>query len=273
MKANNISSIEFQKSQKKGSAKKETGTSGRSRTTIKSRPNRNMQSSNSTVNIPSHNENSNIHTKRNEEKNESIRDRTVLNSKNYNSSSKILGGSQEKANLKKHKSFYEHSAYADRIRSRKSPKAKEESDYMSEKSEPHLSAYAEEYSVQSSAISHTSKYKHQTPIPPITHLKENNMLNDEEEAKELGIEAFEEKETEIKDEKMIEYDDFTDKQKGYISNLLEEKLTLQRERMLNHFQNMQIEMVRQFQIQYLEIAETIEKAVENKKKREFFDKY
>ena len=86
--------------------------------------------------------------------------------------------------------------------------------------------------------------------------------------KEIRIEKLE-----IKDEKLIEFDDFTDIQKSYITNLLDEKLSIQREKMMDYFQNLQLEMIRQFQMQFLEISDVIEEAVEQKKKKDFFEKY
>jgi hypothetical protein len=41
-------------------------------------------------------------------------------------------------------------------------------------------------------------------------------------------------------------DDFTEDQKEYINQVLEDKLSLQKERLLGCFQNLQIEMIRQF---------------------------
>mmetsp|Transcript_16995 Transcript_16995/g.14925 ORF Transcript_16995/g.14925 Transcript_16995/m.14925 type:complete len:130 (+) Transcript_16995:590-979(+) len=81
------------------------------------------------------------------------------------------------------------------------------------------------------------------------------------------------KELEIKEDKTVEYDDFTENQKGYINKLLDEKLDIQREKMINYFQNIQLEMIRQFQMQYLELSDVIEGAVEGRKKEEFYDKY
>jgi hypothetical protein len=52
-----------------------------------------------------------------------------------------------------------------------------------------------------------------------------------------------------------EFDDFTDQQKEFIQRIMDRKLGDQKEKLVGYFQNMQIEMIRQFQIQYLELSD------------------
>lgn len=68
-------------------------------------------------------------------------------------------------------------------------------------------------------------------------------------------------------------DEFTDQQKEFVSELLDEKLTEQRDKLMNYFQNMQLEMIRQFQIQYLELADVIDSTIESKNRKRFINPF
>ena len=64
--------------------------------------------------------------------------------------------------------------------------------------------------------------------------------------------------------------DFSEEQKRtifrFIDELLEEKLAAQKERMMSNFQNLQIEMIRQFQTQYEELSSTLAATLESGQK-------
>lgn len=100
-------------------------------------------------------------------------------------------------------------------------------------------------------------------IPPIVKISENTLFDDPTNEDFRLIDA------EMRGDKAGDFDDFTDQQKEYISNVLDQKLAKQREKLTNYFQNMQIEMIRQFQIQYLELSQVIDDVVESKNRSKF----
>jgi hypothetical protein len=121
-------------------------------------------------------------------------------------------------------------------------------------SDAHLSAYGEPMSMHSSVLSSSSKNEAHTFEPEL-----------EEEFKDVDVEMRPQEE----DEENIEFQDFSDDQKKYISKLLDEKLKIQKEKLSKYFQNMQIEMIRQFQIQYFELEQVIEDVIESKNRTKF----
>jgi hypothetical protein len=68
-----------------------------------------------------------------------------------------------------------------------------------------------------------------------------------------------------------EFDDFTDQQKEFIQRVMDRKLGDQKEKLVGYFQNMQIEMIRQFQIQYLELSDWIDEAIQAKNRNKFIN--
>ena len=117
----------------------------------------------------------------------------------------------------------------------------------------HLSAYGEPMSMSASVMSSPQKNENNKefkmePIPKMADLDSKEL---EKDVNMLDID--------MRQDDFEEFDDFTDQQKEYIGEILDSKLSQQREKMMNYFQNVQLEMLRQFQIQYLELSQVIEK--------------
>lgn len=55
----------------------------------------------------------------------------------------------------------------------------------------------------------------------------------------------------------------------YLTNRLDE----QRERLMSYFENIQIEMIRQFQMQYLELSDSIDEAIASKNRNKFINSF
>lgn len=283
----NITSIQFQKS--KGKSEKSSASSSSSN---KSRAERNIQSSNSAANIrnnedritPKEPNKSMIETSHGLQKDTKIatKEESKISSKSRQRDKLLDRSNLNEANISqanykseelvsdkdgKKKSFYQKSAYAEHLRnkSKKSSPAKIE-DYGI-KNDPHLSDYGEPASMHSSVISSSSQSNiKEIEIPPIKRIPDNVYEDDMKD-------DFRMMDVEMKDDRMSEFDDFTTDQKQYIENLLQDKLSQQREKMMDYFQNMQIEMIRQFQIQYLELTDVIENAVKTKQRNKFINKY
>lgn len=242
------------------------------------KPTKKMKNSHSTIAVRKNDENSSIKEEENKRfrNGKKLGDRSNLSHKDIHSAA---GGENKSGSEKKHKSFLSGSNYAEKLKARRSPKGKDldrktekseklEKPDRAEKTDPHLSAYADEISAHSSAMSNSSRPTKKTdppPIPKIPQIKEANPFEIEDQVLVTEPDA--------KDEKIIEYDDFTEKQKKYIDKLLNDKLSTQKEKMIEYFQSVQLEMVRQFQLQYLELSDVLENAVEEKQKRDFYDKY
>lgn len=152
------------------------------------------------------------------------------------------------------------SHYTEHLRSRRQ-KIDKPATTKIDKNDLHLSEYGEAVSMHSSVLS-TSSNVNKPVIPPIPRIQENNFF-------EMEKSDLRSMDVEMKDDRPSELDEFTDQQKEYIAKLLDEKLSRQRERMVSYFQNMQIEMIRQFQIQYLEMTEVMEEVIESKNRNKF----
>lgn len=118
-------------------------------------------------------------------------------------------------------------------------------------SDAHLSAYGEPMSMHSSVLSSSSKNETHTFEPA-----------QEEEFKDVDVEMMPHDEGE--GEEKLEFQEFSEEQKKYISRLLDDKLKIQKEKLTKYFQNMQIEMIRQFQMQYFELEQVIDDVIESK---------
>jgi hypothetical protein len=281
----NITSIQFQKSKTKT---EKSGTSSKSRTQ------RNIQNSSSAVNIIN-NENQisakepnknmlNISTTEIKDNKIINREETKFSTKSSRQTDKLL----EKSNMSevnvsqnnyktedilfdkeaKKKSYYDKPSYGEHLSSKSKKSTPDEVDGYGNHADAHLSDYGVPVSMHSSVVSSSSRSNvKEIEIPPIIQIPENNIFEDDfkNDYRMLDVE--------MKDDKMLEYDDFTQDQKQYVENLLDNKLSQQREKMMDYFQNMQIEMIRQFQIQYLELTDVIEVAVKTKERNKFINKY
>lgn len=283
----NISSIQFQKS--KGKSEKSSASSSSSN---KSRTEKNIQSSSSATNIrndedrvtPKEPNKSMIETSHGLTKDTKIvmKEESKYSSKSRQTDklldrSKLIEANMSQTNVKsedmvsdkgpKKKSFYEKSAYAEHLRNKSKKNSPDKLEDYGIKNDPHLSDYGEPASMHSSVISSSSRSNiKEVEIPPIKRIPDNAYEDDMKD-------DFRMMDVEMKDDRMSEFDDFTTDQKQYIENLLQDKLTQQREKMMGYFQNMQIEMIRQFQIQYLELTDVIESAVKTKQRNKFINKY
>ena len=126
-------------------------------------------------------------------------------------------------------------------------------------SDAHLSAYGEPMSMHSSVLSTSSKNEVQTFEPE----------PEPEDFKDVDVEMRPQEEEE--GEERIEFQDFSEDQKKYISKLLDDKLKNQKEKLTKYFQNMQIEMIRQFQMQYFELEQMIDDVIESKNRTKFIN--
>jgi hypothetical protein len=280
----NITSIQFQKSKTK------TEKSG---TSSKSRSQRNIQNSSSAVNIIN---NENQISGKEPSKNvldisaTEIKDNKILNKEEtkFSTKSRLADKLLEKSNMNelnvsqnnyktedilfdketKKKSFYEKPSYGEHLSNKSKKSAPDEVDGYGNHADAHLSDYGIPVSMHGSVVSSSSRSNmKEVEIPPIIQIPENNIFEDDFKS------DFRMLDVEMKDDKMLEYDDFTQDQKQYVENLLDDKLSQQREKMMDYFQNMQIEMIRQFQIQYLELTDVIEGAVKTKERNKFINKY
>lgn len=138
-------------------------------------------------------------------------------------------------------------------------------EYKSQHSDTHLSDYGEPVSYHSSVLdSSSSKERMQLDIPPIVKVKSRD--RDDERQAQQDVVMLDES---SHNDNFKEIDDFTDQQKEYIQKLLDNKLDDQKERLMGYFQNMQIEMIRQFQIQYLELSQVIDDVLDSKNRNKF----
>ena len=275
MRENNISSIEFKKNQKSNKPVKPQTTSNRSRTE------KHIPSSHSESNVNYTSESKPLEVSgvsSHEAKENRYGTRSKPNEKLLKSSSGSKQNVSETMSQRKYSTenltetdnpLAKKSSYAENVRSkRQKVDPGEIVEYQSQKSETHLSAYGEPVSMHSSVLSSKSKNNsNQLEIPPIPKIQQNNFF---EEDKEVGYRIMD---VEMRDDKIDEFDDFTEQQKEYINNILEEKLRNQRERMITYFQNMQVEMIRQFQIQQLELEQDIEDVIEAKNRTKFVNKF
>ena len=170
MKENNITSIEFQKNQKSKSSSKKEGsgsktTKGKSRTDkfpqsskSSSKSSSNLLSNDENIGLPKDTKEENKKLTRNKPVNK-LSDRSNIHTKEYNlPNSDSLQADKEVVERKKHKSFYEDSAYSGRGSHRKgNNQSGRIKDMKKEASSPNISAYAEEKSLHSSVVSHSSK--------------------------------------------------------------------------------------------------------------------
>lgn len=135
----------------------------------------------------------------------------------------------------------------------------------------HLSAYGEPVSAHSSVISTTSKIETRAinidSIDAIEPISRHQRQDSDDNLNKRDIESIDA--VMAKQDELEEFVDFTDQQKEYIQKVIDSRLSEQREKLANYFQNMQIEMIRQFQIQYLDLVELIENAAKKKNKSRF----
>jgi hypothetical protein len=275
MKGNNISSIEFKKNQKTKPTKPQM-TSNRSRTE------KNIPSSHSESNVNYSSESKPLEVSgvsSHEAKENRYGTRSKPNEKLLKPSSDSKQNASETMSQRKYSTenlaevdnpLIKKSSYAENVRSKRQKiDPGEVVEYQSQKSDPHLSAYGEPVSMHSSVLSSSSKTNksNRMEIPPIPKIQQNNFF---EEDKEVGYRIMD---VEMRDDKIDEFDDFTEQQKEYINSVLEEKLRNQREKLITYFQNMQIEMIRQFQIQQLELEQDIEDVIEAKNRSKFINKF
>jgi len=267
MRVNNISAVEFMKMYKGENSKGTSSRSKRSRAENSDTPPNDTRTNVSEEfkhleeSTPSRSSRENRYTQR-----RGVTEKLV---KQVPDKSAVVGESISKRkysnnNIAESKDYKKPIDYTEKEAPKVLQKQRSKLDY--DRSDVHLSEYAESMSAHSSVMSSSSKDdSNQVVIPPIIKVNENNLFDMEEK----DSNDFRMMDMDVKSSQVGQMNEFTDEQRQYIANLLDEKLTLQKEKLTTYFHNMQMEMLRQFQIQYMEIEESIENAVQVKKHKQF----